>query len=118
MMATCVILSVPISVHKAAFQEASIQGKRPGCLLLQVNMKVLKAATNDIRGLMPSDGGLDEVAREARCAAFACGAALVVATQEKENIFAILLKDPKSADPAGGCCIRSDLAYDCDTIFL
>ena len=62
---------------------------------------MLKAATNDVRGLVPTDAGLEGVAREARCAAFACGAALVVATQEKENIFAILLKDPKSADPAG-----------------
>ena len=72
-------------------------------MLVQVNMRVLKAATNDIRGLVPqTDAGLEEIAREARCAAFACGAALVVTTQEKENIFAILLKDPKSADPAGG----------------
>ena len=69
--------------------------------MLKVNMKVLKAATNDIRSLAASDPSLEEEAREARCAAFACGAALVVATQEKENIFAILLKDPKSADPAG-----------------
>ena len=63
---------------------------------------MLKAATNDIRGLVPTDASLEEIAREARCAAFACGAALVVATQEKESIFAILLKDPKSTDPAGG----------------
>lgn len=74
---------------------------RPGLALVQVNMRVLKAATNDVRGLVPTDAGLEEVAREARCAAFACGAALVVATQEKENIFAILLKDPKNTDPAG-----------------
>lgn len=74
----------------------------PRLAWVQVNMRVLKAATNDIRGLVPTDAGLEETAREARCAAFACGAALVVATQEKENIFAILLKDPKSADPAGG----------------
>ncbi|KAL3135934.1 hypothetical protein ABBQ32_006979 [Trebouxia sp. C0010 RCD-2024] len=67
----------------------------------QVNMKVLKAATNDIRGLVAGERGLEEGAREARCAAFACGAALVVATQEKETTFAILLKDPKSTDPAG-----------------
>lgn len=65
-------------------------------------MKVLKAATNDIRGLVAGERGLEEGAREARCAAFACGAALVVATQEKETTFAILLKDPKSTDPAGG----------------
>ena len=66
-------------------------------------MKVLKAATNDIRSLAASEPALEDVAMEARCAAFACGAALVVATQEKENIFAILLKDPKSPDPAGEC---------------
>lgn len=71
---------------------------------LQVNMKVLKAATSDIRSLAASEPNLEGIAREARCAAFACGAGLVVATQEKENIFAILLKDPKSPDPAGKCC--------------
>ena len=82
--------------------QREISNSGPQLVLVQVNMRVLKAATNDIRGLVPTDAGLEEIVREARCAAFACGAALVVATQEKENIFAILLKDPKSADPAGG----------------
>ena len=70
-------------------------------LLVQVNTKVLKAATGDARGLTVSEPSLEHLAREARGTAFACGAALVVATQEKESIFAILLKDPKTADPAG-----------------
>ena len=67
----------------------------------QVNTKVLKAATGDTRSLSAPEPTLEPVVREARCAAFACGAALVVATQEKESIFAILLKDPKASDPAG-----------------
>lgn len=66
----------------------------------QVNMTILKAATRDFRGL-PSDEALAETAREARCAAFACGASLVLATQEKESIFAIPLKGSNNSDPAG-----------------
>ena len=72
--------------------------------LPQVNAKILKAATNDIRTLSVSEPDLEQMAREARCAAFACGAALIVATQQKESFFAILLKDPKVADPSGEQC--------------
>lgn len=63
-------------------------------------MTVLKAATQDFRGL-PAEEELAGTAREARCAAFACGAALVLATQEKESIFAIPLKGSSNTDPSG-----------------
>lgn len=70
--------------------------------LLQVNTKVLKAATGAARGLLVADPSLEPLAREARCAAFSCGAALVIATQrENESIFAIPLKGPTATDPAG-----------------
>jgi len=68
-----------------------------------VHQKVIKAATADIRGLPVSDGNLEHVARETRCAAFACGSALVAATQKTNpKIFAALfLKEQKGIDPAG-----------------
>ena len=69
-------------------------------------MTVLKAATKDMRGL-PAGEELAGTARTARCAAFACGAALVQGTQEKESIFAIPLKGSSNADPSGStvpCC--------------
>lgn len=77
--------------------------------LLQVNTKVLKAATGDARGLVVAEPSLEHLAREARCAAFSCGAALVVATQrENESIFAIPLKGPTATDLAGDCAVHID----------
>ena len=67
---------------------------------VQVNKTVLAAATKDVRGLAVEDE-LDSLAREARCAAFACGSALVSATQEKEALFAILFKGSSNSDPSG-----------------
>ena len=68
-----------------------------------MHQKVIKAATADTRGLPVSDGSLEHLARETRCAAFACGSALVTATQKTNpKIFAALfLKEQKGIDPAG-----------------
>ena len=68
-----------------------------------MHQKLIKAATADTRGLPVSDGDLEHLARETRCAAFACGSALVAATQKTNpKIFAALfLKEQKGIDPAG-----------------
>lgn len=59
-------------------------------------------AMKDVRELSASDETLEAAARSARCAAFACAAACIAATQDKEGLFANPLKMPhKSADPAG-----------------
>ncbi len=68
-----------------------------------MHQQVIKAATADTRGLPVLDGNLEHLARETRCAAFACGSALVAATQKTNpKIFAALfLKEQKGIDPAG-----------------
>lgn len=48
---------------------------------------VAKAAQEAFQEAPPGDGSLEELAREARCAAFAFIAALFVATQSKEKVF-------------------------------
>ncbi|DBA87791.1 TPA: hypothetical protein ACH3X1_004788 [Trebouxia sp. C0004] len=79
----------------------------------QVHQKVIKAATADTRGLPVSDGNLEHLARETRCAAFACGSALVAATQKTNpKIFAaLLLKEQKGIDPAGDCLRTSHILH-------
>ena len=67
---------------------------------------ILKHATEDVRMLSASDEKQGPLAREARDAAYACGAALLVGTQENEKLFAVPFrtKGSTTGEPDNDVC--------------
>lgn len=55
-----------------------------------------KAAAGMMEAPAP-EPGLEALSREARCAAYGCGIALVVATQDKEVFYLMALTGPSKA---------------------